>query len=367
MIRGLTMPAWGMEDGAGTVVHWIVKEGDDIKLGQEIVEIETTKLTNVVESPFEGKLTKLVLQKGDSAPSGSLLAVVVDGEASPQDIEAFIAQHKQAAVAPAEAAPEERFIETSVGKVRVMSQSGGAATPVLLLHGFGADWTSWSFLFRALARSRVVHMIDLPGHGASFKDLGASPLDNVVVAVIEAARALGTPLHLAGHSLGGLVAVEAARKAGDLFKSVSLLAPAGLGGSINGDFLQTFADADSRKTARSAIEMLVSDKDSVSLAMVNDVIRARRVEGAKEALHALRGVLSAGDDKQAVDMRGAIGTLGVPVQLIEAANDKIIAGGWAPSGSAKVTTVSGAGHLLHMEKPSEVEKLLESFMEQNGG
>lgn len=367
MIRALTMPAWGMEDGAGTVVHWVVKEGDEIKLGQEIVEIETTKLTNVVESPFEGRLTKVVLQKGDSAPSGALLAVVVDGDASPQEIDAFIAEHKQTAAPPIEANPVEQFIETSRGRVRVMSQAGGAATPAFLLHGFGADWTSWSFLFRALARNRAVHMIDLPGHGGSFKDLGSSPLESVADAVVETAKALGGPLHLAGHSLGGLVAVAAAKKAGDLFKSITLLAPVGFGGAINDQFLQTFADADSRKNARAAIEMLVSDRDSVSLAMINDVIRARRVEGAKEALHALRVAIAASDGRQSVEMRGDVEKLGVPVQMITAENDGIIASEAVPAGITKATTIQGAGHLLHMEKPSDVERLIEGFMERNDG
>ena len=367
MIHALTMPAWGMEDAPGTVVGWLVSEGDQIKRGQELVEIETTKLTNVVESPFEGRLTRVVLQKGDNAPTGSLLAVVVEGDASPQEVDAFVADHQRADHTVVQPDPTERLIETPAGRVRVMTQSGGPATPLLLLHGFGADWTSWAFLFRGLAQNRMVHMLDLPGHGSSFKDLGASPLQTVVEAVLETVRTVANgPVHVAGHSLGGLVAMKAAAVAPARFRSICLLAPAGLSPMINETFLTAFADADSRRNARAAIEMLVSDRDSVSLAMINDVIRARRVEGVKEALHSLRRAL-ANDGRQAIDARLDLASLVQPVQLITAEQDRIITLESMPAGLANSRSIAGAGHLLHMEKAGEVQQLLETFMERNDG
>ena len=363
MIKALTMPAWGMEDGAGTVVNWLVQEGDVLETGQDLVEIETTKLTNVVESPFVGTLKKIVLTTGDTAPPGSLLAVVVEGEASAEEIDAFVAENSQVLAAPAEKHPEERSIETPLGKVRVTSIEGGDASPVVLLHGYGADWTSWSMVMRPLAETRTVMALDLPGHGGSFKELGPDPIGALVDAVVAVVREVGRPVNIVGHSLGGLVAAKVAARAPEAIATVTLIAPAGLGATVEGRFLETFADSDGRKNARAALEMLVADRDSISLAMINDVIRARRVEGAKEALHALRAEL-ADNDRQRIALGEEIGSLAMPVQVIVAAEDKIVSSE-AAAGLANVSVIENAGHLVHMERSGEVQKKIEAFIGGN--
>lgn len=361
MIQALTMPAWGMEDGAGTVVNWLVKEGDVIGLGVELVEIETTKLANVVESPFAGVLRKIVLNQGDSASPGALLAVIADGAVSDTELDTFIAEHGPGEAQAEEAKPVESFVHTARGKIRVTSLGSGAGKPAVLLHGFGADSSSWAFLFSGLAGKRPVHLVDLPGHGSSFKELGDAPIEALVEGALSVVSGLAGPVHLIGHSLGGLVAIRVAENLPSSVATVSLIAPAGLGNPISGEFLEKFADADSRRNARSAIEMLVVDKDSVSLAMINDVIRARRVEGAKEALHALRVALADGD-RQKVDLRSVLDALPMPAQVIVASDDEIIRSGEA--GPTPSHTISGAGHLLHMEQAGEVQRHLEQFMER---
>lgn len=363
MIQALTMPAWGMEDAPGTVVEWLVEEGAQINMGDEIVEIETTKLTNVVESPFSGTIARIVLQQGANAPTGALLAVFADSATSSEEIQSFIEEHSQEDTAAGVSEPTASMISTGSGDVRLMTQTGGDAAPLLLLHGFGADWTNWSFISSSLSHKRTVHLLDLPGHGASFKDVGSQPLEAITNAVLSVIQKLGCKLHLAGHSLGGLVAAQVAAKAGGNILSLSLVAPVGFASNINGEFLEAFADSDRRKQARGAIEMLVSDPDSVSLAMVNDVIRARRVEGAKEALHAIRAALADGSN-QIVDIRGVLDGLAAPVQMILGDEDRIVEIRDFPAG-VETTTISGAGHLLHIEKAGEVQRLLENFMEQS--
>lgn len=360
MIMALTMPAWGMEDAPGTVVGWLVHEGDAISLGQELVEIETTKLTNVVESPFAGTMARIVLAKGETAPTGALLAVIDDGTATTEEIATFVGQNRQAEAPPAEKSPQEKVIQTPRGRVRIVTLEGGAATPLLLLHGFGADWTSWSLLARGLARTRTVHAMDLPGHGGSFKDVGTAPLDAIVEVVLAIVDEIGGPAHVAGHSLGGLVATKAAVQVPEMFRSLSLLAPAGIGQAINGAFLDAFASADSRRNARAALEMLVDERDSISLAMTNDIIRARRVEGAKKALQAIRLALADGDT-QHIDLRSDLAALKMPVQVILGANDRIVTG-IETGGLPNATIVADAGHLLHMEKAGEVQKKIENFL-----
>ena len=86
-------------------------------------------------------------------------------------------------------------------------RTGGEGEPaVLLLHGLGATGAVWAHLTEAVERRVLVP--DLPGHGLS------APLPHYTFATLAAAvaRALppGGPLLVAGHSLGGVVALELA-------------------------------------------------------------------------------------------------------------------------------------------------------------
>lgn len=56
----LTMPQPGETITEGTIVSWTIKEGDDIKEGQVVAELETEKAVFEHESPFEGKLLKIL-------------------------------------------------------------------------------------------------------------------------------------------------------------------------------------------------------------------------------------------------------------------------------------------------------------------
>ena len=54
----VTMPKWGLSMVKGTVNDWVVDEGEEVEKGQELVEIETDKIANVLESPGEGCSTE---------------------------------------------------------------------------------------------------------------------------------------------------------------------------------------------------------------------------------------------------------------------------------------------------------------------
>ena len=55
-IKPITMPKWGLAMEEGALARWAVEEGAEIALGQEIMDIETTKIANVFESPVAGVL-----------------------------------------------------------------------------------------------------------------------------------------------------------------------------------------------------------------------------------------------------------------------------------------------------------------------
>jgi 2-oxoisovalerate dehydrogenase E2 component (dihydrolipoyl transacylase) len=70
----LDMPDVGESVTEGTVTRWIKHEGDAVQLDDSVVEIETEKVTVEVPSPFEGRLTRILVQEGEVAPVGAPLA-----------------------------------------------------------------------------------------------------------------------------------------------------------------------------------------------------------------------------------------------------------------------------------------------------
>ncbi|OGP10660.1 MAG: hypothetical protein A2048_03830 [Deltaproteobacteria bacterium GWA2_45_12] len=69
------MPQPGETITEGTIVKWIVKQGDSIKEGQNIVELETEKAVFEYESPYEGKLIEISGKPNQKVPVGETIAV----------------------------------------------------------------------------------------------------------------------------------------------------------------------------------------------------------------------------------------------------------------------------------------------------
>jgi pimeloyl-ACP methyl ester carboxylesterase len=104
----------------------------------------------------------------------------------------------------------------------------GSGEPLLLLHGIGHHRQVWDPVIPALAAERDVIAVDLPGCGESpaLPDGMAHDLRtmNTVLAALFGALRIERP-HVAGNSLGGLLALDLARA--QLVRSVTALSPAG--------------------------------------------------------------------------------------------------------------------------------------------
>lgn len=90
-IHPITLPKWGLEMSEGTVSAWNVAEGASFEKGAELVDIETDKIVNSLEADRGGVLRRILVQVGDVAPVGALIAVSSEGEVSDADVDAFIA------------------------------------------------------------------------------------------------------------------------------------------------------------------------------------------------------------------------------------------------------------------------------------
>ena len=90
-ITAITMPKLGMTMKEGKVVDWQVKAGDEVEEGDEIVGIETEKITNACEAPTDGVFRRRVAHDGDTLAVGALIGVIAQIDTSEADIDDFIA------------------------------------------------------------------------------------------------------------------------------------------------------------------------------------------------------------------------------------------------------------------------------------
>lgn len=97
-IHAVTMPKWGIEMTEGTLGQWTVRVGQRVERGEPLLDVETEKIVNTVESPASGVLRRIVADTGEVKPVGALIAVLATEEVSDADVGSFIDQFQGASV-----------------------------------------------------------------------------------------------------------------------------------------------------------------------------------------------------------------------------------------------------------------------------
>lgn len=75
----------------GTLVAWHISEGDSFSEGDDLCDIETSKITNVYEAPFSGVLRKKIAELGVTLPVKAPIGLVADMSVTDAEIELFLA------------------------------------------------------------------------------------------------------------------------------------------------------------------------------------------------------------------------------------------------------------------------------------
>ena len=364
----VTMPKWGLSMQLGKITAWVVAEGDEVKVGDDLADIETEKITGTLEAPDAGTVRRIVARTGEDVPVSGTIALIAPPEVTEDELDAAVLQARAVidAGVPEDAADEAVLQSADVGGRKISyAGTGQEGDVILLVHGYGGDRNSWLFLQEPLATRYRVYALDMPGHGTSTKDVGTRPesaLGVLADAVTGVLDALGAErAHLVAHSMGGAVALAVAARDPGRIASLTLIAPSGFGPEINAGYLRGFADAQTRRELKPVIGQLFADESLVTRQLVDDLLAYKRLDGVDQALHALTDTLLDGDAQRG-DSAASLAAIGdaVPVTVVWGRADRIIPAAQAESvAGAERHVIDGAGHMPHMERPAEVQAAIE--------
>lgn len=121
MAVSVVMPALEMAQETGKLVSWLKKEGDEVRKGEMLLEIETDKAVVEIEALGDGILAGITAKEGDVIPVGQTIAWLVQaGEATPSTPSAPTQTGRRTDTAPAAAvAAAEGASTTASGGVRI--------------------------------------------------------------------------------------------------------------------------------------------------------------------------------------------------------------------------------------------------------
>ena len=229
---------------------------------------------------------------------------------------------------------------------------------VVLIHGAGLDHSVWALQSRWLAHhGRTVVAPDLPGHGRS----AGTPLVSIGamadwIAVLLAAAGIGAAA-LVGHSMGSLVALEAARRHPERVRALGLIGTT-MRMPVHPDLL-----AESAANSITAIQMLSRWGHGYGAALGGCKAPGLWMTGTAERVldRALPGVLHS--DLAACnawqDGEAAAAAVTCPTVIVQGSRDvmtplRAAQALAAAIKGARLTVLEGAAHMLLAERPDEV-------------
>jgi pyruvate/2-oxoglutarate dehydrogenase complex dihydrolipoamide acyltransferase (E2) component len=120
----IIMPQLGESIAEATILEFLVKPGDTVSVGQDLIEVETNKATMNVSAPCPGRIQKFICNTGDSYPVGAVLGQI---EASAEDAARLGVQPVQPSARAEESISHQPSVEPTVRGLPVPANLAGAS------------------------------------------------------------------------------------------------------------------------------------------------------------------------------------------------------------------------------------------------
>jgi pyruvate dehydrogenase E2 component (dihydrolipoamide acetyltransferase) len=76
MATEVKLPQWGQGMAEGTIIEWLVEEGDEVAEGDQLVEIDAAKAQDFVLAPVAGTVAKILAEVDEEVPCGEVIAII---------------------------------------------------------------------------------------------------------------------------------------------------------------------------------------------------------------------------------------------------------------------------------------------------
>lgn len=275
------------------------------------------------------------------------------------------------------AGPGSRYVDLP-GGVRLHVEEAGkpGGPPLVLLHGYGDSYTSWSGWVAALGGKYQLLCVDLPGHGLTRAPAGYVISSSGYAGLLEAYASARGLQHfaLAGNSMGGGVAWQYALLHPERLTALVLVDAAGWPLAPTRDLPLAFrilqysagrwllAHIDNRPLIEEGLKKDVHDPAVITQAFVDRWAEFQRAPGHRAIL------MSATPGSLAVASERALATLTVPTLVLHGEADALIG---VDSGrrfaaaipGAKLITYPAVGHLPQVEIPARSAADVDAFLD----
>jgi pyruvate dehydrogenase E2 component (dihydrolipoamide acetyltransferase) len=249
----------------------------------------------------------------------------------------------------------------------IKSLREGTGHPVVFIHGFGSDLSSWRPFVPKLSIGNPLIGIDLPGHGGSLAH-AATGFEQMAADLAASLLAKGHKrVHLVGHSLGAALAASVSER-GDLdVRSLTLIAPAGFGPRIDGHFIEGFLDASTEAALTPWMKRLVHAPASLPQAYVRATLTAREDKTLVSAQRAAARAVFEGST-QLFSILDALRHYDGPCRAIIGRRDAIIPFDQAhhAPGNVAINYLEHVGHLPQVEAAELVGRLVTETIRSAG-
>jgi 3-oxoadipate enol-lactonase len=257
-------------------------------------------------------------------------------------------------------------MQTTVNGIGLSYTDQGKGPALVFIHGFPLSRETWSKQVDAFSATHRVIAPDLRGLGQSEAQPGTNTMERFAGDVHALLQELETgPVVLAGHSMGGYVALAFARLHPELLRGLVLVGtkagadtPEGAAGRRATAEKVKLEGIVGVVNAMAPKMLAATNQDAAMAAQVRDFMEPSKPEGV---IGALLGMA------ERPDSTPRLGQIRVPTLVITGADDTII----PPSESeALAKTITGAtlrvipnaGHLVAFERPKEFNAALQEFL-----
>lgn len=218
----------------------------------------------------------------------------------------------------------------------------GSGTPVVLLHGLSGSSRWWSRNLEALAEQHTVATVDLGRFGRQH-------LSETIALVARWLETFDQPVHLFGHSLGGLISIGVAAERPDLVRSLILVSAAGM---------------PFRFDPLSHVKPLPKPPyggPGIARVLVPDFFRTSPAS-----------IAIAGTQVLLADIRERMHAVHVPTLLVWGANDPLVPLRYGEAmqeeiAGARLVVIPRAAHVPMWDAPEEFNRVALSFIEEVEG